>query len=466
MQLRFLDFNGVHSGVFVIMLTKKKFNVATQRPVLILDFNNDFSNFEAKLTPLDWIPTIVSTVSQSIRIISEPDLKIAIAVVSSDKHRQTFNAVVKLQHLAPKVKWLAILMQYPILSLACTKKLSAHFVDYFHCPIDWELLLHSLGHVWGMEKLHDEANQGRHHTQNHIIVGRSKVIKNLKLKLARIAQTDCPVLISGETGTGKGLCSQLIHSLSHRRDGPLVTVNCGALPSTLIHSELFGHEKGAYTGAETQYIGYIERADNGTLFLDEIGDLPLELQVHLLRFVDENIIERLGGDRPIKVDCRIIFASHIDLETAVAEGEFREDLYHRLNILRLHVPSLREYREDIEVLADDYLARFNHRDHKLHLSNSALQTMLQYDWPGNVRELKNRILRAVVMAESDQITEKELGIKLIATAGLENQRIELDTEVLLEALKLNNHNVSAASRHLNISRTTFYRLIKKCNIKW
>ena len=246
-------------------------------------------------------------------------------------------------------------------------------------------------------------------------------------------------------------------------------VNCGALPASLIHSELFGHEKGAYTGAETQYIGQIERADKGTLFLDEIGDLPLELQVNLLKFIDDYTIERLGGNRPIKVDCRIILASNIDLENAVAEGKFREDLYHRLNILRIHVPSLRKYREDIELLARDYLERYCYSDRKLHLSNSALQSMLLYDWPGNVRELKNRILRAVVMAETEQITAAELGInpKLNSSpvVALAKQRVEIDTELLLDAIKRNNHNISAASRELNISRTTCYRLIKKCKIK-
>jgi len=452
------------------MTPKKKANAVTQRPVLILDLDNDFQGVATELMQQNWLATTAFSLRHAIHVIRKMNIKVAIAIISSNKHKQMFDVIDKLQNIAPNLQWLAISMQYPITSLTYSQKLSAYFVDYFHCPIDWIQFAHTLGHLWGMALLHKDPGQAQfQHTQNHFMVGRSQLITDLKVELKKVALADSLILISGETGTGKGLCAQLIHSLSDRKDGPLVTVNCAALPASLIHSELFGHEKGAYTGAETQYIGQIERADKGTLFLDEIGDLPLELQVNLLKFIDDYTIERLGGNRLIKVDCRIILASHVDLENAVAEGKFREDLYHRLNILRIHVPSLRKHREDIALLARDYLERYNHTDRKLSLSNSALESMFLYDWPGNVRELKNRILRAVVMAEDEQITAAELGIKINnnfhPVADLAKQRVEIDTEVLLDAINRNNHNISAAARELNISRTTFYRLVKKCKIK-
>jgi DNA-binding NtrC family response regulator len=253
----------------------------------------------------------------------------------------------------------------------------------------------------------------------------------------------------------------------------MITINCAALPASLIHSELFGHEKGAFTGAQSRYIGHIERANHGTLFLDEIGDLSLDLQVNLLQFIEDHRIERLGGHQQLEIDCRILFASHIDLENAIDEGRFREDLYHRLNILRLHVPSLRDRKQDMPSLTEVFLGHYAPEGKHFLLSDEA-QTMVQaYDWPGNVRELKNRLQRAIVMADSPIIAPEDLGIvQAIARqnmvgneAELAGKRTETDTELLLAAIERNNHNISAAARELNISRTTFYRLVKKCQIK-
>nr|WP_283102738.1 sigma-54 dependent transcriptional regulator [Shewanella abyssi] len=313
------------------------------------------------------------------------------------------------------------------------------------------------------------VNHPNHENQ---LLGNSNLINTLRSNIAKVAKVDEAVLISGETGTGKGLCAHLIHSQSKRGNGPFITINCGALPASLIHSELFGHEKGAFTGADKQYIGHIERANDGTLFLDEIGDLSLESQVNLLQFLEDHIIERLGGSIDITIDCRIIFASHINLETAVEEGRFREDLYYRINILHLHAPSLREHKEDITLLVDEYLKQYSPSEHLYTLTPKALKTMYEYQWPGNIRELKNRINRAIIMANNNQLTATDLGIKIVNlqsdredVINLAQHRVEIDTELLLDAIKRNNHNISAAARELKISRTTFYRLIKKCKIK-
>jgi DNA-binding NtrC family response regulator len=350
--------------------------------------------------------------------------------------------------------------------------LARYFADYHHLPIDWERLNHTLGHAYGMAEL--RANycppQATLDTTNEIL-GNSDLIKQLRSNISKIALTDEAVLISGETGTGKGLCARSIHNQSHRKLGPFITINCGALPQSLIQSELFGHEKGAFTGADKRYVGHIERAHNGTLFLDEIGDLSLESQVNLLQFLEEHIIERLGGIKPFSINCRIIFASHVNLESAVEEGRFREDLYYRINILQLHAPCLREHKGDIDILTNAYLSRFSPTDSQYTIKAETLNAMHNYDWPGNVRELKNRMHRAIIMANCEQISSDDLGINVVTPPAdnngiinLARHRIEIDTELLLAAIKRNNHNISAAAKELNISRTTFYRLIKKCKI--
>nr|WP_283105605.1 sigma-54 dependent transcriptional regulator [Shewanella schlegeliana] len=317
-----------------------------------------------------------------------------------------------------------------------------------------------------------DQNSCCHLGQKTPLLGDSHLINKLRDNITKVAASDESVLISGETGTGKGLCAHLIHSQSARKRGPFITINCGALPQSLIHSELFGHEKGAFTGADKQYIGHIERANKGTLFLDEIGDLTLESQVNLLQFLEEHIIERLGGNRNIAIDCRIIFASHVNLEIAVEEGRFREDLYYRINILHLNAPSLREHKEDIPQLVSEYLDLFCPEHQKYTIAPKALDTMLAYEWPGNVRELKNRVHRGIIMANSEQLSAADLGIKVTNikpdeddVVDLAQHRVVIDTELLLDAIKRNNHNISAAARELKISRTTFYRLIKKCKIK-
>ncbi|WP_462159919.1 sigma-54 interaction domain-containing protein [Pseudoalteromonas sp. GB56] len=348
-----------------------------------------------------------------------------------------------------------------------------YFMDYHHLPIDWQRLDHSLGHLYGMAQMRMLAQKEQAETKpNSLVFGESQVMRDLQQTLVKVASTDETVLIGGETGTGKGLCAQYIHSLSSRSSGPFITVNCGALPPTLIHSELFGHEKGAFTGAARQYIGKIERANGGTLFLDEIGDLPLELQINLLHFLEERFIERVGGNKPIEVDCRVIFATHVDLDNAVIQGTFREDLYYRINIIQLEIPSLRDRKHDIPVLANDFLDKFSPQNQSLAFSSTAIDLMFRYSWPGNVRELKNRIQRAIIMTDTGIINESDLGIKALFADNEEDRVIDLvqrrndiDAQSVLDAIEQNNHNVSAAARDLNISRTTFYRLLKKCNIK-
>jgi DNA-binding NtrC family response regulator len=282
---------------------------------------------------------------------------------------------------------------------------------------------------------------------------------------------DAPVLITGESGTGKELTALAIHERSARSAGLFMVVNCGALPVNLIQSELFGYEKGAFTGAQHRKIGRIEAASGGTVFLDEIGDLPFEMQVNLLRFLQEKTIARVGGNEQIHVDTRIIAATHVDMEKAVKERQFREDLFYRLNVLRLKTPALRNRQGDIELLAKYFFDQFSHekRPNVKGFSPAAMDAMKNHTWPGNVRELINRTRRAMVMCESRLISPADLGLERLTprhpVLTLDQVRARAEEEAVRNAIEGSRGNLSVAARNLGVSRVTLYRLIEKYGIK-
>jgi sigma-54 dependent tetracycline resistance transcriptional regulator len=294
------------------------------------------------------------------------------------------------------------------------------------------------------------------------LIGNSACIQELRNAIKKYARCDAEVLIQGETGVGKGLCARLIHQLSKRRLYPFIEVNCGAIPSGLIASELFGHEKGSFTGAISDRIGFIQKAHKGTLFLDEIGDMPPDLQIHLLHFLESKQIHKVGADKFIDVDCRVIAASHVDLKSEVVQGEFREDLFYRLNILPLTIPPLRKRGQDILMLSEHFLRNLSGGQVN-NMSEEVKEMLLKHRWPGNVRELRNIIQRAIVMCENNTLLVDDLGLdcnerQLLPSAD------QIDLDYLLQAIEENKHNMSAAARDLGISRTTLYRLIKKYNL--
>ena len=309
------------------MVELAKFNHTKQKPLLLLNLNNEKCHWEAEFNALNWHCIHSSNITETIKFIEEYDIKIAIAMISSAYQQCVFKTLSKLFEIKNNIVWIAISCDNQFAQYPLSHQFPDYFFDYHHLPINWDKLGHTLGHAYGMLPLRVESSwqQSKQH-ENDEILGKSTAIKRLKSDLVKIARADGAVLISGETGTGKGLCARTIHRDSYRKNGPFIKINCGALPSTLLHSELFGHEKGAFTGADKLYIGHIERANKGTLFLDEIGDLSLDSQVHLLQFLEDHVIERLGANHSITIDCRIIFASHVNLEAAVEEGRFREDL--------------------------------------------------------------------------------------------------------------------------------------------
>jgi two-component system, NtrC family, response regulator len=302
------------------------------------------------------------------------------------------------------------------------------------------------------------------------ILGSSEVMAAVFKTIEKVAEATAPVLILGESGTGKEMVANAIHRRSVVKDRPFVAINCNAIPENLIESELFGYEKGSFTGAASQRIGLIETAAGGTLFLDEIGDLPPPVQVKMLRFLQEKRIQRVGGRKEIEVDVRVLAATHVDLTKAIADGRFREDLFFRLAVVICKVPALRERGDDIVLLAQDFLRRFSRQSGRegLVFEPQALRAIAQYPWPGNVRELQNRVQRAVIMAEGLRITAEDLELKenseAMAGANLKEAREKLEREMVSRALERSGQRVAAAAQELGVSRPTFYELMNKLGI--
>jgi two-component system NtrC family response regulator len=301
------------------------------------------------------------------------------------------------------------------------------------------------------------------------MLGSSPEMQGVFSSIRKVATTDAPVLVLGESGTGKEMAALAIHNRSPRRSGPFVPINCGAIPETLLESELFGHEKGAFTGAHVQRQGRIESASGGTLFLDEIGELPPALQVKLLRFLQEQRTERVGGRREITIDTRLIAATNTDLTKAMTDNQFREDLYYRLAVVVLQLPPLRDRKNDIRVLAQAFVQKFA-REFKKKVSrfnHNAWRALENHPWPGNIRELENRVKRAVIMAEGPVLTDEtlELADATATPRSLKEAREDLEREMVLQALRRHNGKITPAAADLGISRPTLYELMEKLKIQ-
>jgi two-component system, NtrC family, response regulator len=358
------------------------------------------------------------------------------------------------------------------------RAIAAGAVDFCEKPIDLETLkviLQRAGRIYKWEEASRKQDQGDGSSNKGFcgMIGTSPAMDHLFDTIRRVSDTDYPVLVLGESGTGKEMVARALHELSRRSQGPLIIINCGAIPENLLESELFGHEKGAFTGAAARKIGRFEQADGGSIFLDEIGDMPIMLQVKLLRFLQEGTIERVGGKETMKLDVRVIAATHVHLESAVREGRFREDLFYRLNVVPLEVPPLRDRKEDILQLAHHFIAEESKKlkRGKISLSSAAAAAMSDHSWPGNVRELQNAIYRALATARDGRnLKPSDLGLKEASRAvdtqllTIRQAREAAEYRVIRRALGITENNISKAAKLLAISRPTLHDLLKKHGI--
>jgi two-component system NtrC family response regulator len=346
--------------------------------------------------------------------------------------------------------------------------------DFFCKPIQIDELKIILGRAFYLSQLereHRELQQLVGGESFEGMLGTSPQMQEVFTAVRKVATTDAPVLIVGENGTGKELVAQAIHRKSARREHAFVPINCGAIPETLLESELFGHEKGAFTGAHIQRKGRVEAAQGGTLFLDEIGELSAALQVKLLRFLQEHRIQRVGGREDIVVDSRVIAATNTDLEQGMRDGRFREDLYYRLGVVVISVPALREREGDIPLLATTLLQRYAAEDKKriTGFTPQAVRALEDHDWPGNVRELENRVKRAIIMAEGVKVTPRDLELTSSYAGyhdmGLKEAREALEKDLIQRSLTRNKGSITKVARELGVSRPTLYELMQKLGIE-
>jgi DNA-binding NtrC family response regulator len=366
----------------------------------------------------------------------------------------------------PTIGWVAVTTAGVPPTPVVRDLIRSYCFDYVTLPSTYERLADVLGHAIGMAALdHVDVTDDIAATDNNDgMVGRCEAMQRLFRTIRKIAKTDASVFIAGESGTGKELTALAIHKRSTRRKAPFVAINCGSIPHHLLQSELFGYERGAFTGADKRKIGRIESADGGTLFLDEIGDMPAQAQASLLRFLQERKVERLGSTESVPVDVRVISATHVDLEDAISDGRFRSDLYHRLCVLRIDEPPLRARGEDIDILAHYVLQRYKtDSDRKIWgFTQSALDAMHHHEWPGNVRELINRVRRAVVMTEGRLLTPHDMGFDTpdeFEMTTLDKALEHAERSVIDAALRCSGNDVERAAAALGISGDTLRRLM-------
>ncbi|HSR53725.1 MAG TPA: PEP-CTERM-box response regulator transcription factor [Acidobacteriota bacterium] len=346
--------------------------------------------------------------------------------------------------------------------------------DFLAKPVEIEELKVILKRAVYLHRLEKEHRRLRKHFREDRfqgMMGSSPQMQQVFTSIRKVAGSNAPVLLVGESGTGKELAARAIHNLSSRKEGPFVPINCGAIPENLLESELFGHEKGAFTGAHAQKRGQIETAQGGSLFLDEVGELPAHLQVKLLRFLQEGVIQRVGGGKEVKVDVRIISATNADLEAMMTEGSFRDDLYYRLAVIVIPMPNLQEREGEILPLAKAFLDRYSYENSKKMkgFTSKAVAALETHTWPGNVRELENRVRRAVIMADKPNITPADLdlsgGHAKYEGMSLKAAREALEKDLVEKALVRNQGNISRAAAELEISRPTLYELMDKLDVE-
>jgi len=388
-----------------------------------------------------------------------------------DNPSEGFATLEQILELSPNTKVIVVTGQNEREN--AVKAIGIGAYDFYAKPFEPEIISLIVNRAFRLEELEDD-NQRLQDSQVHEpfdgVVACSPQMQSVCKAVEKVAPSDATVLLLGESGTGKELCAKALHTLGRNNAGNFVAINCAAIPETLLESELFGYEKGAFTGANKQTIGKIEYAEGGTLFLDEMGDLPLPLQAKLLRFLQERVVERVGGHAPIPVNVRVVCATHQNLRGKIDQGEFREDLFYRISEIPLEIPPLRDREGDVIILARFFFEKFNREQGRTlrGFTKDALSSMESYSWPGNVRELQNRIKRAVIMTDGKQLSSVDLELDKTASEtmnfNLRDIREKVERQAILRALSHVNGKVAPAAELLGVSRPTLYDLIKKLNI--
>jgi len=346
-------------------------------------------------------------------------------------------------------------------------------LDFLEKPLSTDKLLLTVDNALKLKRLEQENRELKQRVGKHQIVWSGEAMKRVMMQIERVAASESRVCIYGETGTGKELAARTLHEKSHRSNGPFVTLNCAAVPAELIESELFGHEKGSFTGAANRHLGKFEQAHHGTLFLDEIGDMPLTMQAKLLRVLEEGEVERVGGDKPVTVDVRVLVATHRNLEQLVSEGKFRQDLFHRIYVFPLVLPPLRERREDIPVLVEHFAAFVCAQNgwKSVQFQPEAIESLTHYTWPGNVRELRNVVERVILLAMNNFVDAAAVALALpgiaksvvvatVQSSGPLASRVDaFEKQTILTELKRHAFNMTATAKELDLERSHLY---KKC----
>ncbi|MEW6215356.1 MAG: PEP-CTERM-box response regulator transcription factor [Nitrospirota bacterium] len=450
--------------------------------LLIIEDNNDV------VAQLKW------GLSKDYRILTAGDRETAISLIRKERPgvvaldlglppdpdgtEEGFTCLKDIIEEAPHIKVIVITGNNERESAHRAVNMGAY--DFYQKPIEMselKVILKRAFYLYRIEqenrRLQDVLNKGDIFEG---MIGICPEMQEVFATIRKVAASEATVLIMGESGTGKELVAKAIHKRSLRGDGPFIPINCGGIPDTLIESELFGYEKGAFTDAKTRRIGMIEKANGGTLFLDEIGELPLQLQVKLLRFLQDKKIQRVGGREEIEIDARIIAATNTDLQKAAKEVKFREDLYYRISVISIELPPLRQRGDDILPLANSFLTRFNyiHKKNIKGFSPEAISAIELYEWPGNVRELENKVQRAVVMADDKLIRPHDLLLRMPEMSvfssnnspiTLRDIRQKVEFVMIQKALVRNAWNITKTAEELGISRATLHELIDKYGIK-
>lgn len=435
------------------------------RKILYVGLDEQSSEVADRLRDGGWSVLPATDLAAARRIQAHQQVRVGVLVLR-DFSPEGLGWVEECLRLSRRMEWVGVFHVEALESPVLRELVLSCLFDYHTLPVDWRVLDLTLGHAFRRAQLRSRDDESLPATGGMGMIGHSALVVQLRQEIRKVAATDAPVLIGGESGSGKELAARAIHQCSRRVGGPFVAVNCGAIAPSLIHSELFGHERGSFTGATAGKQGLIEAASAGTIFLDEITDLPLELQTNLLRFLQEHTIHRVGSTRSLQVDARVIAASHMDPAEAVAAGRFREDLFYRLNVLPIVVPPLRERMSDVPMLAQHFLQHCMTDKHQRvqGFSRQAMAAMMSHDWPGNVRELCNRVQRAMVMTDQRLITSADLGLAEASGPvgiGLDAVRTMAERNAITLTLDRAGRNVTHAARELGISRMTLYRLMDK-----